>query len=212
MCSFEINSFQKCAANFDPFTDECFDLSICVVNGTTYETRLRQIFPNRVVQITSNVTMMYQGLVTGECNVIAGGVADVSRTRAAVSEYNGPYALDPGRYSKDPLALVTREDDVQFSNFVFWVVSIIFASEEQNIFQADAFSKLPEVNLFGPTFSSMFRNAVSAVGNYAEIYNRNAEEAVPRGGPNLRNPQLSGPQHYPLPGLARVFLFFCCEV
>ena len=60
---------------------------------------------------------------------------------------------------------------------------------------------LPEVGLFGPKFADMFRNAVAEVGSYADIYDRNAEAELSRGGLNTVNFLLRGPQHYPLPGI-----------
>ncbi len=63
-------------------------------------------------------------------------------------------------------------------------------------------SKLPTKDLFGPQFFSTFQYAVGNVGNYGKIYERQSEADVPRGGLNLVNGLLSGPQHYPLRGVA----------
>lgn len=81
-----------------------------------------------------------------------------------------------------------------------WVVSAIFYAEEEGITQSAATS-MPVVNLFGPLYSRMFRDAIEAVGSYGEIYTRNAEDQIPRGGLNLLNVNPFGPQHYPYPGL-----------
>ena len=171
-----------------------------MTQGTNYETRLRDLFPERFIVPQASGELAVVGLVREQCNVLAGGVVDVSRTKVDSAGFQGDYEFVSNRYSKDPLALVTREDDTQFSAFVFWVVSIIFAAEEQGITQAEA-NRIPIVNLFGPGFMGMFRSAIAAVGNYGEIYARNAEKDMPRGGLNLVNRQLSGPQHYPLPGV-----------
>jgi phosphatidylethanolamine-binding protein (PEBP) family uncharacterized protein len=79
-----------------------------------------------------------EGLFTGDCNVIAGGVVDVSLTSVRNTGYSGPYQTGSSRYSKDPLALVTRDEDVQWSRFVYWIVSAIFHAKEQGITQATA--------------------------------------------------------------------------
>lgn len=60
---------------------------------------------------------------------------------------------------------------------------------------------MPILNLFGPLYSRMLRDVIEAVGSYSEIYDRNAEEQIPRGGLNLLNANPFGPQHYPYPGL-----------
>jgi hypothetical protein len=141
-----------------------------------------------------------EGLVAEECNVIAGGVHDVSLSSVRETGYTGLYQTGSRRFSKDPLALVTREDDVQFSKFVYWIVSVLFYAEEQGITQETA-NELPLVSLFGPLFFNTFRDAVGAVGSYGEIYVRNVQADVPRGGLNMVNELLSGPQHYPRPGV-----------
>ena len=59
-------------------------------------------------------------------------------------------------------------------------------------------NELPKVKLFGRKYKDMFRRAVSAEGNYAEIYNKNMAATVPREGRNLLNLNPFGPQHFTL--------------
>ena len=167
--------------------------------GTTFETRLQSLFPERFIVPRDSGVLTVEGLASEVCNVVAGGVTDVSLTTIRNTGYDGPYTIGAGRFSKDPLALVTRQGDEQWSKFVYWVVSAIFHAEEQGITKQTA-NEMPVVSLFGPLFVNMFRDAIGSVGNYGEIYERRAEGEVPRGGLNLVNIQLSGPQHYPLPG------------
>ena len=142
---------------------------------------------------------MAEGLDAGVCNAVAGGVVDVSTSNIRnIGGYAGPYETGIGRFSKDPLALVTRQDDPQWSAFVFWVVSAIFYAEEEGI---TASSAMPIVNLFGPFNSRIFRDAIEAVGSYEEIYKRHVGAEVERGGLNSLNTNPLTAQHYPLPGL-----------
>jgi ABC-type amino acid transport substrate-binding protein len=192
--------FTQCADKVDVLSTQCQGLQICVTRNTTYEARLvNKLFPERycVPQDTNELAM--QGLVNGLCNVLAGSLVDVSRSSVLGAGFPGSFGSGAKRYTKDPFVLVTREDDTQFSTFVFWVVTIIFYAEEQGITMATA-SDLPTTALFGSVFSTMFQDAVAAVGNYAEIYARNLEKDVPRSGSNLLNTFLQGPQHYPYPG------------
>jgi len=112
----------------------------------------------------------------------------------------GAYQTGKNRFSKDPLALVTWQDDPLWSKFVFWIVGCIFYAEEQNITQPEA-DLLPTVSLFGPLFLDMFPLAIGAVGNYGEIYRGHAQPDVPRGGLNELNYPWNGPQQFPLPGV-----------
>lgn len=195
-----IPPFAGCADRLDVTSISCRDLLVCVNQGTTFESRLQTLFPERFIVPRQSGELTVEALVSGQCNVIAGGVVDVSLTNIRSAGYQGPYQTGSNRYSKDPLALVTREDDPMWSNFVFWIVTAIFYAEEQGITQQDADS-LPTVTLFGPLYFGMFRRAVEAVGNYGEIYARQAQADVPRGGLNELNELLSGPQHYPFPGV-----------
>jgi len=77
-------------------------------------------------------------------------------------------------------------------------VTSIFFAEEQGI-SASSYRKMPVVNLFGPQFDTMLQSVVKAVGSYAEIYERNVERDIPRGGWNRLHNELSQ-QHFPLPG------------
>ena len=192
--------YAQCADRLDVTSFSCRDLRICVNQGTTFESRLGNLFPKRFIVPRQSGELLFEGLATGDCNALAGGVVDVSLTSIRNAGFLGDYQTGSGRYSKDPLAIVTRQDDEQWSKFVFWIVTTIFGAEEEGITQATA-DQLPTVRLFGPLFFNVFKNAVGAVGNYAEIYDRNVDVDVPRGGLNKVNVFLSGPQHYPLPGV-----------
>lgn len=92
--------------------------------------------------------------------------------------------------------LMTRQDDLQFPTFVYWVVAALFYAEEAGITQTTA-NQMPVVNLYGTAFARMFRDAV---GSYGEAYEKNearVDSIPPRGGRNLQNSNPYGPQHYP---------------
>lgn len=86
-------------------------------------------------------------------------------------------------YSKEPLALVTRDGDVQFSDFVNWIVQALLAAEEQGITQSTA-TAFTQSTLFGEEYKDMYIHAIEAVGNYAEMYDRNLEPIIPRAAVN----------------------------
>ena len=55
------------------------------------------------------------------------------------------------------------------------------------------------VDLFGALLRNMFVNALNAVGNYGEIYERNVEALIPRqNGLNSLNTIPEGPQQHPV--------------
>jgi len=99
------------------------------------------------------------------------------------------------------LCLVTRQDDVQWSNYVYWIVECTFFAEENYISSSIA-NDMPQVRLFGEGLQRMFRDAILAVGNYGDIYEENVGSIIPRARRNLLNPNSKpGPQLYALPGV-----------
>lgn len=111
-------------------------------------------------------------------------------------------ASDPTRVD-DNLSLATREDDFQWSSFVYWLVDSTFFAEGNGISQRLS-NSMPDVAIFGADFQRMLRDPILEFGNYGELYARNVEPFIPRRGRNLingiRNP---GPQMYPMPGYFR---------
>lgn len=191
--------FLNCAVDQD-VSGECEDLRICVGQDTTFHHIVRLLFPSRLIVSQSTSENIVQGLVDDDCNVIASGIAVVASEGVRAAGFDGDYEVAPQLYSKDPLALVTRQDDPQWSAFVASMVSATFYAEEMGIFQNDT-SRMPETNLFGGLLSRMFRNGIDAVGNYGEIYERNLGSTIPRQNLNLLNKSPFGPQHYPYPGI-----------
>lgn len=81
-------------------------------DGTTFLERLKDLLPERYIAPQQTGELAIQGLASGICNAIAGGVQDVSPTSVVeVGEYTGPYENGVNRFSKDPLALVTRQGE-----------------------------------------------------------------------------------------------------
>lgn len=99
--------------------------------------------------------------------------------------------------SRSSIALVTREDDAQWSDFVFWIVSCTFFAEERAITKARS-TDMPLVNFFGSNLTGMFQHAISAVGNYGEMFNRTVK--IPRQMRNKLNVNPFGPQQHSLFG------------
>ena len=103
-------------------------------------------------------------------------------------------------YDRNNRCVATVQKDQQWSSFVQLVVSSLFYAEEQGITQTTA-NEMPVVNMFGNTFKRMFRDAIFAVGNYGEMYDRSMEEDFSRSAtPNMLNSD-SDPQLAAMPGL-----------
>jgi hypothetical protein len=178
----------------DPYIQEgiCSNLRICVTSNTTNYDVVSKVFPEALFEADTSGPSSAQRYADGDCNVIAGGLSEVSLAsdlarETAGSDANFKIFFRPGS-ATEPLALVTRQDDPQWSDFVHWIVTATFYAEENGYTMSTA-DRMPEVNLFGPTYAQMLPQAIAAVGSYAEIYERNIGGRFNRTGLNrLYNP------------------------
>ena len=136
--------------------------------------------------VLPTLTAYYGAFTDGICNVLAGGQFEISERVVRTNGYTGNYTIGTTVLSKEPLALTTRDDDPTWSDFVNWVLLSLMFAEEKQITQTGAFA-LRTTNAFGPQFSGMFVNAVSAVGNFGEMYARHLETLLPRQPINMIN-------------------------
>ena len=193
--------FAQCADKEDWTSINCTGLRVCVNSDTTtIEVARERFFPKGVLVEKSTAEQAMQGLVQGECNVIIGPIMGIVEPSLRDLGFEGEYKMGSNRFSKDPLAMVTRQDDPQFSAFVKWIVSAIFYAEEEGINNATS-NEIPLVSLFGTLHGRMLKDVIQAVGNYEEIYSNNLEDFVPRAGLNRLSVNPYGPRHYPLPGI-----------
>jgi hypothetical protein len=72
------------------------------------------------------------------------------------------------------LALATREDDSQWTDFVRWITWSTIYAEEEGI-QENTVTEMPVVELFGTMYRLMFRDVIYSLGNYGEMYARTVE-------------------------------------
>jgi len=129
----------------------------------------------------------------GLCQVFASGVND--RTKSTIGTfYTGDYVVGSISYTRESLALVTNKEDIVFSRFVDLIVNAIIYAEENGITQ-EKYLDMPRVDLLRPLLGdSIMRNAVRAVGNYREIWDRHASvQGIEREGRNLLNTHPLGP-------------------
>jgi len=123
-----VPEFAECADALN--ATSCPGLKICAVDGTTYVERVTDLLPNVPLTVTPTMAALYQRLRDGICNVLAGDQFEVSQTAVEQNGYFGDYAVGENLYSKEPLALVTTEEDPTWSDFVNWVVQGLLAAEE----------------------------------------------------------------------------------
>jgi general L-amino acid transport system substrate-binding protein len=173
--------------------------TICLTSGTTTELNLASAFGARNINHTpltfDDNTTLQPAFVQRRCD---GWTSDKSQLAGIRSNWpadqGGPDALRilDETFSKEPLGPVVRDGDAQWAQIVDWVVLATIQAEEfgvtsQNVDQMVT-SENPEIGrLLGaenfnpglglpPDFAV---KVIKAVGNYAEIYNRNVGPGTP---------------------------------
>lgn len=131
----------------------------------------------------------YEALSSDRIDILAGG-------QVSLSKMTSGYTFSPiYYYSNDnttAVALVTRQDDQQWGDFVRWIVHFLVHAEEFEVVSDVS----PLVNVFGLELNYAFRDCLFEVGNYGGIYERTLEQKIPRSGRNLLNVNLDNPQQY----------------
>lgn len=116
--------------------------------------------------------------------------ADLSALAAARTTLSGPqgHVILPDVISKEPLGPVTLRDDAQWTSVVRWTLNALILAEELGVGRANVAAQAREAQdprvrrLLGEEgeFGDMLgldrpwaKNAIAAVGNYGEIFERN---------------------------------------
>ena len=175
---------------------------VCIQDGTTSEPNAMEFFEtnhiNAEVVHGATVADVVADYLSGKCNVLT---TDESQLFALRSQFPKPgdHMILPDVISKEPLGPVVRQDDPQWFNIVKWVNFALLDAEEVGVGSKtidDALkSQKPSVKRlvgtegdFGKPLglsSAWAANAIRAVGNYGEVFDRNvgahSKLGIPRG-------------------------------
>ena len=174
--------------------------SVCIQTGTTTELNLADYFrANNMsyepVNIETNEEVQTNYLA-GRCDVYTNDASVLAATRSTFDHPNAHVIL-PEIISKEPLGPAVRQGDDQWADVVRWVLNALIAAEELGITQsnikshASASGSNPSINRIAGTksdFGAMIGldkqwavRAISAVGNYGEVFERNIGVNTPLG-------------------------------
>jgi general L-amino acid transport system substrate-binding protein len=185
--------------------DDMGGTSVCVTAGTTTELNLADYFRARNLDFEPVVFETNDDLqpefIAGACE---GWTSDASQLAAIRSQWpeeeGGPESLEilPDVMSKEPLAPAVLDGDQEWFDVVNWVVNGLILAEELGVTQdnVDQLASDPAdpgvAALVGVTFEAedetlsvdhglgvdndFMQNAIRAVGNYGEIFDRHVGE------------------------------------
>ncbi|MFL5269267.1 MAG: amino acid ABC transporter substrate-binding protein [Stellaceae bacterium] len=171
--------------------------TVCVQPGTTTELNLADYFRANKMQfkpvVIEKLDEVENAFFSGRCDAYTTDRSGLAATRAARAPNPYDYVILPEVISKEPLAPAVRQGDDQWNDIVRWVIYALFEAEEKNITAKNvddmAKSDDPTIKrLLGVTpgmgkalgvDEKWAYNAIKAVGNYGEIFERNVGEGSP---------------------------------
>ena len=163
--------------------------SVCIQTGTTTELNLADYFrSNGMSYEPVAVETNEEGISnysSNRCDAYTTDASGLASTRAALDDPSAHIIL-PEIISKEPLAGAVRQGDDQWADIGKWVVNALISAEELGITKANSAELCavagdnPSINRLCGTESNMGAmagldaswavRAISAVGNYGEIF------------------------------------------
>jgi general L-amino acid transport system substrate-binding protein len=178
-------------------------MTVCLSPGTTNELVTADAFRAAGIRFTpvlqERMQDNAQAMQAGRCDAIG---TDATQLAALRSQFTRPndYVILEQRFSKEPYGPVVRRDDQEWFDVVRWVLFGLIEAEELGVTSANAeqmratsqnpsirrlLGTVPELGQAVKLQPSWMYDAIRAVGNYGEIYDRtigpNTPIGLPRG-------------------------------
>jgi general L-amino acid transport system substrate-binding protein len=174
--------------------------TVCIQTGTTTELNLADFFRKNnmsyePVPIETNAEGQQQYLA-GACDTYTTDASGLAATRAAF-ENPTDHVILPEIISKEPLGPLVRHGDHEWEDVVRWTLNALITAEELGVTSANVAelasgaTDSPETNRLLGTEGNLGEmigldkdwavRALSAVGNYGEVFEKNIGEKTPIG-------------------------------
>jgi general L-amino acid transport system substrate-binding protein len=171
--------------------------TVCVAQGTTHEVTLGDYGRANNIDwkplVFDRVDTMYQTFFGGRCDAMTQDASALAGAVATAAPNAADYVVLPQTISKEPLGPFTRNGDEVWTDIIAWLHYGLIEAEELGVTQSNvdqmAKSEAPAVQrLLGATADLGSRlgldnkwllQAIKAVGNYSEIFERNVGQNSP---------------------------------
>jgi general L-amino acid transport system substrate-binding protein len=171
--------------------------TVCVQPGTTTELNLADWSRSNKVAIKpvviEKLEEIEQAFFSGRCDAYTTDASGLAATRASKSPKPDDYVLLPEIISKEPLGPAVSHGDDQWADLIRWTFNALVEAEEYGITAAKVEEMKKSDNpgikrLLGVTpglgknlgvSEEWAANAIKAVGNYGEMYERNVGKGSP---------------------------------
>jgi general L-amino acid transport system substrate-binding protein len=171
-------------------TDEFNGATVCVTSGTTTEQNLADFFRQKGMEyeavIFEETAAVYTAFEEGRCDITTSDKSQLASVRSGFAEPEAYIILDI-TISKEPLTpAVPHGDDAWFDTVKMVLFALINAEEfgvtQANVEEMKSSDNINILRLLGQEgdwgYSDLgldaeaLANAIAAVGNYGEVYNR----------------------------------------
>lgn len=180
--------------------------TVCIQTGTTTELNLADFFKTNSISYTpvnvaddAEAQRQYEA---GACDAFTTDASGLASTRSAMAD-PAAHVILPEIISKEPLGPVVRHGDNQWGDVVRWSYFALLIAEEKGITQANI-DEISAAAVSDPAYDPEVKrllgvdadndvgklmgvdgkwayNAIKAVGNYGEVFERNIGESTPIG-------------------------------
>ncbi|CAB3716281.1 amino acid ABC transporter substrate-binding protein [Achromobacter marplatensis] len=165
--------------------------TVCVQPGTTTELNLADWFRSNKIEfkpvVIDKVTEVVRAFESGRCDAFTDDASQLAAVRATQVANPNDYEILPERFSKEPLGPMVRQGDENWLGIVRWTLFALLEAEEYGITQKNVDEMLKSSNpnvlrILGVTPGAgknmgvdekWAYNAIKAVGNYSEVFERN---------------------------------------
>jgi general L-amino acid transport system substrate-binding protein len=165
--------------------------TVCLLPGTTSELNVQDYFRSNGMKFTpvviEDANTVHQTFLTGRCDVLSNDQTDLTGFRSSLGSEGEDLVILPETISKEPLGPLVRQGDWRWFSIIKWVHFALIDAEDLGITSANVDqhrdSKNSEIRRllgiegdFGKQLgldASWAANAIKAVGNYGEIWERN---------------------------------------
>lgn len=168
--------------------------TVCVEKGTTHERNMVRYFAARGRAVETMEVDSAAGAAAaffaGRCRAYTSDAAQLAVLRLQAPGGAQDFTILPERISKEPLGPVVRNDDPSWASVVRWVLYLLVMAEERGITRANAPATVPETLALLDDATRARADwdyaarelrlrpdwalqAIRAVGNYGEVFERN---------------------------------------
>lgn len=158
-------TFLRCAEKQKRY-GECANLSICVEPNT----RSQEFIASRYSPDFYQTGLFLDMLENKTCNVLAAERLQILKLlHKDNSIRNTEYEIGNITYTNEPLAIVTRNNDMVFSDIVNWVIQGLVFGQRHGVSKDESLCSIDSATATTTPSKMSFLNMLYCVGNYDEV-------------------------------------------